>query len=164
MTLDEKWRFSLGISSLNVTKSSKNCGFGNVYQILNGKLHFLCSVRCSVRGPRLQYLNVIITQTALFIKQVKVKKKKEIQYLIHRSSHQKSSLKKGVLRNFTKFTGKHLSQGLFFNKVAGHRPANLSKKRLWHRCCPVNFANFLRTPFLHNISGQLLLDLISNSF
>ena len=151
MTLHEKWRFPLGISSLNVTKSSKNCGFGNIYQILNGKLHFLCSVRCSVRGPRLQYFNVIITQTALFIKQVKVKKKrKEIQYLIHRSSHQKSSLKKDVLRNFTKFTGKHLSQGLFFNKVAGLRP--------------VNFANFLRTPFLHNISGQLLLDLISKSF
>ena len=26
--------------------------------------------------------------------------------------------KKGVLKNFVKFTGKHLSQGLFFNKVA----------------------------------------------
>ena len=29
------------------------------------------------------------------------------------------SHKKGVLRNFTKFTGKHLCQSLFFNKVAG---------------------------------------------
>ena len=27
--------------------------------------------------------------------------------------------KKGVLRNFAKFTGKHLCQRLFFNKVAG---------------------------------------------
>ena len=27
--------------------------------------------------------------------------------------------KKGVLRNFTKFTGKHLCQSLFFNSVAG---------------------------------------------
>ena len=27
--------------------------------------------------------------------------------------------KKGVLWNFTKLTGKHLSQSLFFNKVAG---------------------------------------------
>ena len=26
---------------------------------------------------------------------------------------------KGVLRNFAKFTGKHLCQSLFFNKVAG---------------------------------------------
>ena len=27
--------------------------------------------------------------------------------------------KEGVLRNFAKFTGKHLCQSLFFNKVAG---------------------------------------------
>ena len=32
------------------------------------------------------------------------------------------SVKKGVLRNFTKFTGKQLLQKLFFNKVAGLRP------------------------------------------
>ena len=31
-------------------------------------------------------------------------------------------MKKGVLRNFTKFAGKHLHQSLFFNKVAGLRP------------------------------------------
>ena len=36
-----------------------------------------------------------------------------------RSSHQRCSIRKGVLRNFTKFTGKHLCQSLFFNKVAG---------------------------------------------
>ena len=28
-------------------------------------------------------------------------------------------MKKGVLRNFKKFTGKHLCQSLFFNKVEG---------------------------------------------
>ena len=28
------------------------------------------------------------------------------------------------------------------------RPATLLKKGLWHRCFPVNFAKFLRTPFL----------------
>ena len=37
--------------------------------------------------------------------------------------------KKGVFRNFAKFTGKHLCQGLFFDKVA-------------------SLAKFLRTPFL----------------
>ena len=36
-----------------------------------------------------------------------------------RSSHQRCSMKKGVFRNFGKFTGKHLCQGLFFNKAAG---------------------------------------------
>ena len=55
--------------------------------------------------------------------------------------------KKGILRNFAKFTGKHLCQSLFLNKVAGLRLATLFKKRLWHRCFPVNFAKFLRTPF-----------------
>ena len=66
--------------------------------------------------------------------------------------------KKSVLRNFTKFTGKHLCQSFFFNKVAGLRPATLLKKRLWHRCFPVNFVKFLRTPFLQNTSGRLLLN------
>ena len=33
----------------------------------------------------------------------------------------------------------------------------LLKKRLWYRCFPVNFAKFLRTPFLQNTSGRLLL-------
>ena len=32
------------------------------------------------------------------------------------------------------------------------------KKKLWHRCFPVNFATFLRTPFLQNTSGRLLLE------
>ena len=32
-------------------------------------------------------------------------------------------------------------------------PATLLKKRLWHRCFPVNFAKFLITPFSKNTSG-----------
>ena len=38
--------------------------------------------------------------------------------------------RKGVLRNFAKFTGKYLCHSLFFNKVACLRPATLLKKRL----------------------------------
>ena len=30
---------------------------------------------------------------------------------------------------------------------AATRPANLLKKRPWHRCFPMNFAKFLRAPF-----------------
>ena len=60
---------------------------------------------------------------------------------------------RGVLKIFAKFTGKHLCQGLVFNKFASLRPATLFKKRLWHRCFPVNFAKFLRTLFLQNSSG-----------
>ena len=36
-----------------------------------------------------------------------------------RSSHWKCSVRKWVVRNLAKFTGKHLWQSLFFNKVAG---------------------------------------------
>ena len=56
-----------------------------------------------------------------------------------------------------KFTGKYLCQSLFFNKVAGLRPSTLLKKRFWHGCFSVIFAKFLRTPFLQNSSGRLLL-------
>ena len=53
-----------------------------------------------------------------------------------------------VLKNFAKVTGKHLCQSLSFNKVPGLKPVTLLKKRPWHRCFPVNFTKFLRTPFL----------------
>ena len=35
------------------------------------------------------------------------------------STHPRCSVRQGVLRNFAKFTGKHLCQSLFFDKVAG---------------------------------------------
>ena len=37
-------------------------------------------------------------------------------------------MKKGVLRNFTKLTGKHLCQSLIFSKVACVRPATFLKR------------------------------------
>ena len=63
----------------------------------------------------------------------------------YRSSNHRCSMKKVVLRNFAKFTGKHLCQSLFLKKVAILRPF------------PVNFTKFLRTPFSQNTSGRLLL-------
>ena len=39
-----------------------------------------------------------------------------------RSSHQRCSVIRGVLRNFAKLAGKHLCQSLFFTKVAGLKP------------------------------------------
>ena len=66
-------------------------------------------------------------------------------------------MKKGVLRNFTKFAGKYLCQSLFFKKIAGLTPATLLKKRLWHRCFLVNFAKILRAPFSQNTCERQLL-------
>ena len=67
------------------------------------------------------------------------------------------SVKKVFLQILQNSQEKHLWQSLFFNKVAGLRPATLLKKRLWHRCFPVNFAKFLRTPFLTEHLWWLLL-------
>ena len=39
--------------------------------------------------------------------------------LKHKSSHQSCPVKKSVLKNYPKFTGKYLCQSLFLNKVAG---------------------------------------------
>ena len=94
-----------------------------------------------------------------------------------RSSHQRCSIEKGVLRNFTKFTGERLCQSLFFNKVAGLHPwkrqktrfsdvfrkcspATLLKTRFWYRCFPVNFVKFLRTSFFIEHFWWLFLYLI----
>ena len=81
-----------------------------------------------------------------------------IQLLCFSASHGQKQppevfCKKSVLKDFTKFTGKHLCQSLFFNKVAG-LPATLSKKRLWLRCFPVNFVN---------LSVSLLLSILFTS-
>ena len=46
-----------------------------------------------------------------------------------KSSHPEVLFKKGVLKNFAKFTGKNLCQSLFQNKMADWRPSNLLKKR-----------------------------------
>ena len=61
-------------------------------------------------------------------------------------------MKKGVLKNFEKYTLKHLCQGLFADKVC-----NVNNKETVHGCFTVNFAKFLRTLFLQNTSGRLLL-------
>ena len=76
---------------------------------------------------------------------------------ISRSSRLEVFRKKGVLRNFAKFTGKHQCKSPFFNRVAGPRSAPLLKKRLWYRCFPVNFVEFLRRLFLQNTSRRLVL-------
>ena len=40
--------------------------------------------------------------------------------------------------------------------------ATLLKKRLGHRCFPMNFTKFLKEPFLQNTSGRLLLYSVEN--
>ena len=48
--------------------------------------------------------------------------RKEINTKVREEAFVQTCSAKGVLRNFVKFTGKHLPQRLFYNKVAGLRP------------------------------------------
>ena len=64
-------------------------------------------------------------------------------HLFHRTPPAATSEKKVLLEISQKLTWK-LCHSLFFNKVAGLRPANSLKKRLWHRCFPVNFVKYLK--------------------
>ena len=70
---------------------------------------------------------------------------KRMEQKMDRSSHQSRSVKKV----FLKISG--ISQE---NTCAG--VGNFIKKRLQHRCFPVKFAKFLKTPLLKNICQRLL--------
>ena len=63
------------------------------------------------------------------------------------SSRPEVFYKKGVLKNFTKFPGKHLSQI--------PRPATLLKKRLWHRRFIGNFYGIYTRSYLIHWCGKL---------
>ena len=62
-----------------------------------------------------------------------------------KSSRRRCSVKKSVLKNFT---GKNLCWSLFLIKLLA---------RLQHRCFPMKFKKFLRTPIVKNICERLLL-------
>ena len=49
-----------------------------------------------------------------------------------RTSHPEVFRKKGVLKNFAKFTGKHLCQSPFFNKVAGYKTPPVAASAEWN--------------------------------
>ena len=81
-----------------------------------------------------------------------------------RSSRPDVFCENGVLRNFAKFTGKHLCQSLFFNKVAGaptlrSSPPEVFYKRGVLKMFVLNFAKFLRTPFLTELLQATSSDL-----
>ena len=69
-------------------------------------------------------------------------KKSDVSFVSpYRSSRPDVFCEKGVLRNFAKFTGKHLCQSLFLNKVAGLR----SKVQVF----PCKFCEISKNTFLH---------------
>ena len=65
----------------------------------------------------------------------------------NRSSHRKYSIKKGLLKNFVKFTGKHFCQSLFFDKGKGLRPANKTENLVQLFSC--EFCEIFRNIFFY---------------
>ena len=57
--------------------------------------------------------------------------------------------KKGVLRNFAKFEGRHLCQSLFLNKVAGLRSATLLKRETLAQVFSSDFCKIAKNNFFY---------------
>ena len=74
--------------------------------------HWKCSVRKGVLGNSTKFTENTRARAPFLIKlhlpDMRHKYKKTLYSTSIRSSHQRCSVKKGVLRNFTKFTRKHL--------------------------------------------------------
>ena len=70
-----------------------------------------------------------------------------ISLITIRSSHQRCFVKKGVFRNFAKFTGKHLCQNLFFNKVAGGGACNFIKQETLAQVFSYEFCEISKNTF-----------------
>ena len=79
-----------------------------------------------------------------------------------RSSCPEVFSKKGVLRNFTKFTGKHLYQSLLLNKVAGLRPEGFHfiKKQTLTQVFFCKFCEVFKGTFLTDHLQWLLLSFV----
>ena len=67
---------------------------------------------------------------------------------MQKNPHRMCSVKIYVLKNFANSTGKKPILESLFNKVAGLQACIFIKKRLQHRCFPVNIAKSLRGPIL----------------
>ena len=67
----------------------------------------------------------------------------------YRSSRLEVFCRKGVLRNFAKFTEKHLCQSLFFNKVVGLRPDTLLKKETLAQVFSCEFCEISKNTFFY---------------
>ena len=85
-----------------------------------------------------------------------------------RSSRLLMFCKISVFKIFTKLTGEPPCWYFFFNKVSRCRPVNSLKKKIRHRCFPVNFCEILKNPFFTErfraiASGELVEVIWSSS-
>ena len=76
---------------------------------------------------------------------------------IERNSSPEVFYDKGVLINFAKFTGKHVSESLLV--MLQLQACNFIEKRFWHRCFPVKFVKLLRIPL---VAASVLMVLLAD--
>ena len=75
-----------------------------------------------------------------------------------------------VIKTYSFVSPEAATRGVLYEKVfleisrSCLRPATLLKKRLWHKCSPVNFVKFLRRSFLQSTSGGVVLLVFLTSF
>ena len=79
--------------------------------------------------------------------------------------HKKNAVRKNFAF-FTRTTCETSTQvlGRGWNKVAGRKTSKFIKKRIQHRCFPVNIAKFLLTPVFKDICVWLVLKIIKKDF
>ena len=88
---------------------------------------------------------------------------KQTKSLNFRSSHQRCSIEKAVLKKFLNIYRKTTVLESLFNRVAGPKACDVIIR--WtptqqHRCLPVNIAKFLRKSILKKIFEQLPLEFL----
>ena len=106
------------------------------------------------KGVFLEHYQIKFQFSKTSVRSFSVKTMRGPSNLPGRTIHRRCSVKKMFLE---------ISQNLQENACtrASFLINTLLKKRLWHRCFPVNFAKFLRRPFSQNTSGRLLLKNVS---
>ena len=75
---------------------------------------------------------------------------KSLENVLSEAAVQRCSVKRGLLRNFAKFTGKHLCQSHFFNKVAVMRSAAFKKETL-EQVFSCGFCEIIKNTFFRRI-------------
>ena len=99
--------------------------FSNFVQFERSISRVIWYIRVIKNYPSYVRLHQIWSLVNLIFNKIKLKRynhqKSTLLRSINRSSRSEVFCKKSALRNFAKFTGKHLCQSLFFNKIAGLR-------------------------------------------
>ena len=119
----------------------------------------ICKITCSQSSVEILFLRVVEAGHVLLqgsmvnVTHTSYLNRRSYQMNIQlRGSHPEVFCKKGVLRNFTKVTGKQLCQSLFFNKVASLIPERKETLKQMFSCefCEISKNTFFQLLYLES--------------